>query len=266
MQILILGMHRSGTSMTTRLINMMGSYFGPESSVGEMTADNPKGFWERPEVFKLNEALLGGHGCSWHNLRNWSVGNAEIVPDAIKNEIKKLILGMDAFRPWVLKDPRLCLLLPGWLPYLEVPVAVIVHRNPFEIAISLKRRNGFSIEYGVALWEHYAVGLLNATQHVPRIYVRFSDLHENPVKTCETLYSQLVAAGARRLAMPSEREIRAFVDPMLYRSKRDVKTEELSQAQKNLVEMLRGVRPQEGETQVSDASKTIIRNYQESRP
>ena len=70
MQIIVLGMHRSGTSITTRLINMMGAYFGPESSVGEITIDNPKGFWERPEVFKLNESILAAQGCSWHDTAN----------------------------------------------------------------------------------------------------------------------------------------------------------------------------------------------------
>ena len=33
MQIIVLGMHRSGTSLVTRLINMMGAYFGPEGSL-----------------------------------------------------------------------------------------------------------------------------------------------------------------------------------------------------------------------------------------
>jgi len=69
MQILVLGMHRSGTSMVTRLINMMGAYFGPENSVGEITDDNSKGFWERPEIFKLNESLLAIKAASRSDLR-----------------------------------------------------------------------------------------------------------------------------------------------------------------------------------------------------
>src|SRR4051812_9685492 len=110
MQIIILGMHRSGTSLTTRLVNMMGAYFGPETSVGEITADNPKGFWERPEVFKLNDAILAAKGCTWHDLSRWNPQEASIIPENLARHLAKITLGMDAFRPWVLKDPRLCLL------------------------------------------------------------------------------------------------------------------------------------------------------------
>ena len=50
MQLLVLGMHRSGTSMVTRLLNMAGAYFGPEGIATEANEENPKGFWERRDV------------------------------------------------------------------------------------------------------------------------------------------------------------------------------------------------------------------------
>ena len=59
MQLIILGMHRSGTSMVTRLVNMMGAYFGPEGVSLGANDENPKGFWERRDVLDLDEALLG---------------------------------------------------------------------------------------------------------------------------------------------------------------------------------------------------------------
>lgn len=258
MQILILGMHRSGTSLTTRMVNMMGAYFGPESSVGEITDDNPKGFWERPEIFKLNDALLAARGCSWHDLRQWQFRDAAQIPDKLLGTLKKTILGLDAFRPWVLKDPRLCLLLPAWRPHLEAPVAVFVHRNPVEIALSLQKRDGFPLEYGVALWEYYTVGMLNATAGMPRIHIRHREMMEKPVKTTESLFRQLVKHGARRLELPSEKEIRAFIDPALYRSRPVAGSFTLSAPQAVLAEIVQGKRPQGGPVSVSPPSKALI--------
>ena len=234
MQIIVLGMHRSGTSLTTRLINMMGAYFGPETSVGEITNDNPKGFWERPEVFKLNEALLAAQGCAWHDVARWSYNPAAIPANTMKN-INKIILGMDAFRPWVLKDPRLCLLLPVWRSYLEVPIAVIVHRDPVEIALSLQKRDGFPVKTGIALWEHYAKGIIAHSKDMPRIFVSHQELLQRPVETCQRLYQQLVELGVRRLSMPSEREINAFIDPKLYRSKPETNLQAMTPEQQRLL-------------------------------
>jgi hypothetical protein len=50
MQILVLGMHRSGTSMVARLLNMMGAYFAPEGVEMPAHPEKPKGFWERQDV------------------------------------------------------------------------------------------------------------------------------------------------------------------------------------------------------------------------
>lgn len=242
MQIIVLGMHRCGTSATTRLINMMGAYFGPESSIGEITDDNPKGFWERPEVFKLNESILASKGCSWSDLTRWDGRATAHTPDNILKIINKLVLGMDAFRPWVLKDPRLCLLLPIWQRFLEVPIAVIVHRDPFEIAQSLHKRDGFTISKGVNLWEQYASGIVQNTQAMPKILVQHSDLLARPVETCHSIFQQLAALGVRRIALPTEREITAFIDPKLYRSKPAEKLP-LSSNQQALLDILEGRRP-----------------------
>ncbi len=258
MQILVLGMHRSGTSMATRLLNMMGAYFGPESSVGELTDDNPKGFWERPEVFKLNDALLAAHGCTWQDLRGWDAARAASLPDKPLYALKKLILGMDAHRPWVLKDPRLCLLLPGWLPHLEAPLAVIVHRNPAEIAASLAKRDQLTPEYALALWETYTVTMLNASLKIPRIHVRHAELMEKPLPTAQFLYAQLRENGVRRIELPSEREIRAFIDPRLYRSKPSPALK-LNQAQHLLVDIAQGNIPQTALLKISDSSKALMK-------
>ena len=50
MQLIVLGMHRSGTSSVTRLLNLAGAYFGAEGIATETNDENPKGFWERRDA------------------------------------------------------------------------------------------------------------------------------------------------------------------------------------------------------------------------
>lgn len=259
MQILILGMHRSGTSITARIINMMGGYFGPERSAHGPNPDNPKGFWERRDVMHFNESLLMTQKCRWHELKNWKINTPYKPPRRLVHDMQNLIHGMDAFRPWFIKDPRLCLTLGAWLPLLEVPIGVIVSRDPVEIAKSLRRRDGMPLEYALALWECYTVSMLNRSLHVPRLFVQHADMLAAPVKTTQTLYNKLVALGVRRIEMPSSPEIRAFIDPKLYRAKAQTSDHSLlSDRHHALLDILAEKREQQGPLKVSDASMEII--------
>jgi hypothetical protein len=78
MQILVLGMHRSGTSMVACLLNMMDAYFAPEGVEMPAHPENPKGFWERQGVL-LCIRLLRSTNCEWHRISSFTV-------DKIPNE------------------------------------------------------------------------------------------------------------------------------------------------------------------------------------
>ena len=101
MQILVLGMHRSGTSMVARLLNMMGGYFAPEGTSTGANQENAKGFWERRDVRSLNDMLLDSAGADWHRVSDFKL---EKIPAAtlaqFKTEAGKIVLAMDAHRPW----------------------------------------------------------------------------------------------------------------------------------------------------------------------
>lgn len=244
MQIIVLGMHRSGTSLTTRLINMMGAYFGPEGSSLGFDIDNPKGYWERMETMRLNTAILKLHNVNWADVAGWPLPHRPCkLPPALWRDMKRLVMDMDAFRPWLLKDPRLCLTLPYWQPMLETPVYVILHRDPVEIALSMETRKNFPmpIARGVALWEFYCVALLNATQGQNRIFANHANFVQDPVDATARLYDNLQSAGVRGLRLPHKCEITAFIDPRLYRSKRagrNTPDYQLSESQRDLVGMM----------------------------
>ncbi len=261
MQLLVLGMHRSGTSMLTRLINLMGAYVGPEHEMQSSDDANPKGYWERNDVMAVNDAILHLHGCTWGRVADWSSAQPHALPPKLLHRLRYIVLGMDGFRPWVMKDPRLCLTLPCWTPFLEEPVAVLMHRDPLQIARSLEQRSippPFTPALGLSLWEYHAVGALNASLGMPRVFVSHDRLIAHPVEAVSRLFSDLEALGMgmRRLSMPSEREITAFVDPRLNRVKGDVSAAAtlLTPSQQEIDAMLRGERIEHAVLDVSAAS------------
>ncbi|MCB1777809.1 MAG: glycosyltransferase, partial [Candidatus Competibacteraceae bacterium] len=195
------------------LINMMGAYLAPEDQVLPATADNPKGYWERIDVLQLQEWMLEKLQADWYLTS--TVDLAHIAPELREifiTRARKILQGMEEYRPWVMKDPRLCLLLPLWRPLLEIPVCVHVARHPLAVARSLAKRDGFPLHFGIALWEHYNARALQASSGLPRFSVCYEQLMEQPLETVEALYQALRDQGVDALRMPAEREIQAFLE------------------------------------------------------
>ena len=220
MQMIVLGMHRSGTSALARVLNLMGAYFGPEGVTTGANQENPKGFWERRDVRALNDSILHAAGCDWNRVADFDVNavSGKVLED-FNRQAAKLVLELDGHRPWMIKEPRLCLLLPLWRRFLEVPVGIHIYRNPVEVASSLHRRNGIPLSAGLALWEHYVRSALKVSEGMPRVVVLYRQLVEAPMDAVGKLFQELVEAGVGGLRMPSEREIAAFIERDLYRER-----------------------------------------------
>lgn len=222
MQLIVVGMHRSGTSVLARLLNMMGAYFAPEGLGTGASQENPKGFWERRDVRVLNDYVLHSLGCDWDRISGFDLKR---LPAAVEAEFLKtssgIVLGMDAYRPWMLKEPRLCLLLPLWRKSLEVPVCLHIIRHPVEVAASLQARNAIPIEVGLELWEAYNRAAIEGMEDVPRLTVFHDSLIEDPEEATRSVHGELVELGVPGLRMPLRREIEAFVSRDLHRQRRD---------------------------------------------
>ncbi|MDD2816285.1 MAG: glycosyltransferase [Thiotrichaceae bacterium] len=222
MQIMVLGMHRSGTSAVARLLNMMGMYFAPERMELPATKANPKGYWERRDVVNLNEEIFAAMGISWDKISDYD--SSQITPEIstqFSSRAQEIVLGLDAHRPWMMKDPRLNLLLPLWLPLLELPVCVYVYRSPIQVAQSLAARENFSIHLGLALWEKYNLIALADSAHLPRILISYEELMSNPLGTVKYLYDSLQNLEIQGLRLPHDKEVTAFVDANLFHAKGD---------------------------------------------
>jgi len=214
--LLIIGMHRSGTSAVARIANMLGFNLGPTESMGEPSSDNPKGFWELMPVRNLNDFLLQSAGATWDNPHDFSVDRiSEHARFTFFRLAERLVSRLRGDTPWAIKDPRLSLTMNAWRPMLEDPVVLLVYRNPLEVARSLKARNNFPHEYSLALWEKYIVEALNNSAGLPRVSVDYGDIVSSPVEAVERLANRLSGCFPGMLSGIPENDLLAFIDPSL---------------------------------------------------
>src|SRR5262245_50531861 len=107
MPVAIAGMHRSGTSMVTRLLNLCGLNLGPAEHLMESSPDNPEGFWESLPFVRINEELLHSLGGEWdrppEEMRDWA---AAVELAAYRERAANLPAELSLKEPWGWKDPR----------------------------------------------------------------------------------------------------------------------------------------------------------------
>ena len=216
--LIVLGMHRSGTSAVTGMLHLCGARVGEDAALTAANIENPQGFWERRDVRKVCDALLHSADAEW-----WKVArlDLEAIPHAVLSEQRRrfaeVVSELREHDSWVVKEPRLCLLLPLLRDYLDAAVCVHVFRNPLEVARSLQRRNGFGIAAGIALWEAYNRHALTASSPMPRVTVGYGALMRDPARTIDRLVAQLGEHGVTRLAVPDESTFRRFIQPAYHR-------------------------------------------------
>ena len=217
----VLGMHRSGTSALTRVLNLLGMHLG-DQLLGAREG-NTAGHWEPIPVIELNERLLAALGRTWDDPRDMESGWLQnsgvqaLLPEA------SLLLGRDYLSRtnWLIKDPRLSRLLPFWLqaaqhwvrPHLSAIIAV---RHPWEVASSLHKRDGIAPSKGMLLWLQHTTDALAASQGIARAVVGFEDLLADWREEVERLSTALNL----RLTETAQEEVGSSIDRFLRRESR----------------------------------------------
>ena len=218
MPLLVFGMHRSGTSLLARLMHMMGAYIGPPQRLLRPSSANPHGFWERTDVLALHDAVLTALGRDWYRVADCDLRQLQApARQAFSAQARAIVAELDAHRPWLLKDPRLCVLFPLWRELLRDPVCVLIYRHPLHVAQSVHIRDGLPVRFGLALWECYTQAALTSTHGYRRVLIAHQQLIEQPLETVYELYQQLVHFGISGLRCPPEAETLATLDSGLLR-------------------------------------------------
>ena len=219
--VIIAGVHRSGTSLVSRVCNLLGVELG--NNLMAASDENQKGFWEHLGIVEANERLLADLGQRWDATEplpdGWQDGPEarrcrEQLHDIIAAEFQGKAL-------WGFKDPRVTRLIPLWRDLLDEIGAsarfVIPYRHPWAVADSLRRRDGFTIEKGYLLWLTHILEVDAATRGSPTGFVQYEALFGDWRATMTTL------ARALELEWPAPlddaaAEIESYIDPTLRHS------------------------------------------------
>lgn len=155
--IVVLGMHRSGTSVVTRGLLTMGVSLG-DHMLPPVKGDNDKGYWEDIDINALNVEMLHAIGSDWHHLKPVGSDDVEKLRDAgyLQRAVELLLGKLRNKSIFGFKDPRTAKLFPFWKEVfnacqLEVSYILVV-RNPISVARSLLKRTGMTSEHAYLLW------------------------------------------------------------------------------------------------------------------
>ena len=215
--VIVLGMHRSGTSALTGLLHRLGFRLGDR--LLEASTANEKGYFESVDILLKNEVIFSLLNSSWYEPLPlpdewWTRPELE----SIKRDIAELLeQQFSGNRLWAIKDPRMCRLLPLWLDILagmDVNVSfVLMLRQPEEVASSLNKRDHFTLNHSTALWLSYVLDAERYSRGYPRTIMTFDGLMADWRKAVADIEG-LIPGETFRLDASVE-EIEAFLTPSL---------------------------------------------------
>jgi hypothetical protein len=192
-KVIVLGMHRGGTSLTANLLHIYGIFGGDEESLLKGNDWNPRGYWEYIPLVNFNVDLLFSVGAKWH-VPPTDEECVELERRSLESDYKDralhLINAMQEKRcAWFWKDPRLALLLPFWKNLWGDAVYVISIRRPLDIALSLQKRDHFPISASLLIWQRHMLAILKGTEtEQNKIFIDYEELVKDPAGQCERLY------------------------------------------------------------------------------
>jgi hypothetical protein len=175
--ILVLGMHRSGTSAFGGVINALGA--AVPKTLMSPNEWNPRGYFESAALFLAHDELLASAGSDWHDWRQinpqWFRSQAA---ERHRQKIKATLIEEFGDEPLILiKDPRVCRFIPFFLSLLAelevTPVAILPVRNPLEVAYSLKQRDAIALPKSILLWLRHMLEAEFHSRHLPRCFLSY---------------------------------------------------------------------------------------------
>lgn len=205
--IVVLGMHRSGTSSVAGALSRLG--VEPPKTPMAAAQDNPRGFFESRLIGELDDRILDAGGSWWSDWRRFDVDAIDPASLAsFRQEIADTVgAEFGDASTIVLKDPRLCRLWPVWEGVLEGMgyrvVQVLPLRSPLEVAGSLKTRNDMPIAQGLALWLRHVLDADRFTRRAERRLIRWSTFMKDWRAGVATI-AELLEPGALVLSRAAE--------------------------------------------------------------
>lgn len=194
--VVVLGMHRSGTSTLTRALNVVGVELG-DHLLAPMEGSNNKGFFEDIDLFELNIHMLQALGSVWHGLPPIEASDVESLcrKGYFLTAVNLLRQKMAEVSIFGFKDPRIPRLLPFWdrvFAHCGFDVNyVLAIRNPLSVVQSLTKRDGFTPEKSYMLWLGHVLPSLFYSQGHNRVLIDYDRFLDAPQQHLELIAMRL---------------------------------------------------------------------------
>ncbi|MCK5061125.1 sulfotransferase [Candidatus Parcubacteria bacterium] len=196
--VIVLGMHRSGTSAVAGVINSLGVSMGEKHFI-KKDYKNPFGYYEDLRFIELNKKILNEQ-----NNDITRVPSAERImaqKEKYRDQIKKLLAENSKIASWGWKDPRTVLTIDLFYPYIKNPYFIICERASEEIAKSLKRRDGLELQIGIELADEYKnciKNFLNNNEIDKLLWIKFEDLINDSERIVQEISEFIQADPTKR--------------------------------------------------------------------
>ena len=198
--VVVLGMHRSGTSLLAAMLQVLGVDLG-QDLLRDGVPDNEEGYWEHAGIVACQEAVLEAVERAWYRPEGllpmppgwWR--RPEIGPQ--RRRLVEIVRTETAVSVgvWGFKDPRTVRLLPMWREVFAAagvrPVYVLAIRHPLAVARSLARRDGMTLEAGQLLWLQHTLDAFAHAGDAIRIVVDYDRWFAEPVATAREVLRRL---------------------------------------------------------------------------
>jgi hypothetical protein len=229
--LLVLAMHRSGSSLLAGVIAAAGVPVGTD--LAQPDRHNPTGYWESRSINRVLEEILQSAESRWHDWRRLSFPDPQKQARAVQSLRDVVEENFPTAELFAIKDPRSCRLASAWraaLDMLGIRQKIIVSvRHPCEVALSLNARDGMPIDKGILLWTRHVLDALVDTRGLPATIVRYEDVLTDGRAELERIATVLdiawpaeeadMASGLGRLITPglrhhrhAETDLAAFTD------------------------------------------------------
>ncbi|MES2017074.1 MAG: hypothetical protein V4484_11315 [Pseudomonadota bacterium] len=176
----VLGMHRSGTSLVTRALQVLGVSLG-DQLMAPSDGNNAKGFFEDVEINELNIALLRALDCDWQSIRPLEQADFDLLYRAgwVDQAIAVMRAKIASVALFGFKDPRTAKLLPFWQEVFRAGGFSVTYllaiRNPASVADSLLTRDGLPRARSYYLWLEHVLNSLTGTVGCQPVLVDYDD-------------------------------------------------------------------------------------------
>lgn len=184
--VVVLGGHRSGTSMLAGVLSSLGVYMGDDLVIGQ-TKENPKGYYEDREFSFLNGDVLVWAGGNWDRPPTEDMRG---IPETYHERAKSIFDKRGKHDLWGWKCPRTIHVLD----YLYKPLLLkhdtrflVIDRDLNTVIKSLYLREKQKLDhgecYGIATWYKEALGNFREKAFAPYLDLRYEQVVRNKKST-----------------------------------------------------------------------------------